>query len=148
MQPFHADPSPNQADVWSANIGKRAERAWVWRSILAGGGLVAFGSDWPVVRFDPRIHLNMAVNRTTRDGRPPGGWLPEQRLPLSQALAAYTWGSAYAAFGEGWRGTLEEGKVADLVVLDRDLLAEGGSAILGTEVRLTVAGGRIVHRTA
>lgn len=146
MQPFHADPTPNQAQLWTANIGARAERAWVWRSILAAGGVVAFGSDWPVVRFDPRLHLNMAVNRTTRDGRPPGGWLPEQRLPVSQALAAYTWGSAYAAFGEGWRGTLEAGKVADLVVLDRDLLADGGSAILGTEVRLTVAGGRVVHR--
>ena len=147
MQPYHGDPSPNQIDVWAGNIGPdRASRAWAWRSIREAGGVLAFGSDWPVVPFDPFIALNNAVNRQTVDGRPEGGWLPGERLTAEQALEAYTAGSAYAAFAEHRRGRLAPGMDADLVVLDRDLLAAGPSAIIGTEVRLTVLGGAVVHR--
>ena len=108
--------------------------------------MLAFGSDWPVVPFDPFIALNSAVNRQTVDGRPEGGWLPAERLPVADALEAYTAGSAYAAFTEHRRGRLAQGMDADLVVLDRDLLAAGPSAIIGTGVRLTVLGGVVVHR--
>ncbi|OGO59186.1 MAG: hypothetical protein A2V85_14190 [Chloroflexi bacterium RBG_16_72_14] len=147
MQPYHGDPSPNQIDVWAGNIGPdRASRAWAWRSIREAGGVLAFGSDWPVVPFDPFIALNSAVNRQTVDGRPEGGWLPAERLPVADALEAYTAGSAYAAFTEHRRGRLAPGMDADLVVLDRDLLAAGPSAIIGTGVRLTVLGGVVVHR--
>jgi hypothetical protein len=148
MQPYHGDPSPNQVDVWAGNIGpERASRAWAWRSISEAGGALAFGSDWPVVPFDPFIALNSAVNRQTQDGRPAGGWLPEERLSVADALGAYTAGSAFAAHAEGRRGRIAPGMDADLVVLDRDLLAAGASAIIGTGVRLTVIGGRIVHRS-
>jgi len=148
MQPYHGDPSPNQIDVWAGNIGpERASRAWAWRSIREAGGTLAFGSDWPVVPFDPFIALNNAVNRQTRDGLPAGGWLPGERLTVEAALEAYTAGSAFAAFAEGRRGRIASGLDADLVVLDRDLLAAGPSAIIGTGVRLTVIGGRIVHRS-
>ena len=148
MQPYHADPSPNQIDVWAGNIGpERAGRAWSWASIRRAGGIVALGSDWPVVPFDPMIALNSAVNRQTIDGRPPGGWLPSERLSLPEALAAYGHGSAYAAFAEDRRGTLRVGADADLVVLDRDILEGGPSAIIGTQVALTVVGGRVVHRS-
>ena len=147
MQPYHGDPSPNQIDVWAGNIGPdRASRAWAWRSIREAGGALALGSDWPVVPFDPFIALNNAVNRQTIEGAPPGGWLPGERLTVEQALEAYTAGSAYAAFAEHRRGRLAPGMDADLVVLDRDLLAAGPSAIIGTEVRLTVLGGAVVHR--
>jgi predicted amidohydrolase YtcJ len=147
MQPYHGDPSPNQVDVWAANVGpKRAGRAWAWRSIHDAGGALAFGSDWPVVPYDPFIALNNAVNRQTTDGRPEGGWLPGERLPLDAALEAYTAGSAFAAFAEHRRGCVAVGLDADLVVLDRDLPAAGPSAIIGTGVRLTVLGGRVVHR--
>jgi predicted amidohydrolase YtcJ len=147
MQPYHADPSPNQSSLWAGNIGPdRASRAWPWASILRGGGTVALGSDWPVVPFDPFIALNSAVNRQTVKGEPPGGWLPEERLTLPEALSAYTLGSARAAWADGRRGTVAPGLDADLVVLDRDLLAAGASAIIGTNIRLTVIGGRIVHR--
>jgi predicted amidohydrolase YtcJ len=147
MQPYHGDPSPNQLSVWAGNIGpERASRAWPWTSIARAGGRLAFGSDWPVVPFDPFIALNNAVNRQTVDGEPAGGWLPAERLPLADALDAYTAGSACAAFAEHRRGRVMPGLDADLVVLDRDLLAAGPSAIIGTDVRLTVLGGRIVHR--
>ncbi len=148
MQPYHGDPSPNQIGMWAGNIGpERAGRAWAWTSIARAGGRLAFGSDWPVVPFDPLIALNSAVNRQTVGGEPAGGWLPAERLPLEDALAAYTAGSAYAAFAEHRRGRVRPGLDADLVVLDRDLLAAGPSAIIGTDVRLTVLGGHIVHRS-
>ena len=148
MQPYHADPSPNQIDVWAGNIGReRAGQAWSWASIRREGGVVALGSDWPVVPFDPMLALNSAVNRQTVDGRPPGGWLPSEKLSLPEALSAYGHGSAYAAFADGRRGTLRAGAQADLAVLDRDILEHGPSAIIGTNVALTVVGGQIVHRS-
>jgi hypothetical protein len=117
------------------------------RSLQSAGTLLAFGSDWPVRPFDPFLALHAAVNRTTLDGRPPGGWLPAERLSLPDALSAYTWGSAYAAHEESRRGVVFPGYFADLAVLDRDLLAEGPEAIAGTRVTLTAAGGRVVHRS-
>ena len=148
MQPYHGDPSPNQISVWAGNIGpERASRAWAWRSIREAGGRLAFGSDWPVVPYDPFIALNNAVNRQTTDGRPAGGWLPAERLTLADALEAYTAGSAFAAFADHRRGRVTVGMDADVIILDRDLLAAGPSAIIGTSVRLTVLGGRVVHRS-
>lgn len=148
MQPYHADPSPNQIDLWAGNIGsERANRAWAWASIRRHRGVIALGSDWPVVPFDPFLALNSAVNRQTADGRPPAGWLSSEKLSLPQALAAYTHGSAFAAFAERRRGTVRVGSDADLAVLDRDILALGPSAIIGTRVALTVVGGEIVHQT-
>ena len=148
MQPYHADPSPNQIDVWAGNIGpERANRAWAWASILRRRGVIALGSDWPVVPFDPFLALNSAVNRQTREGSPPGGWLASEKLSLPEALAAYGRGSAFAAFAEDRRGTIALGMDADIAVLDRDILAAGPSAIIGTGVALTVVGGRIVHET-
>ena len=148
MQPYHADPSPNQTDVWAGAIGPgRAGQAWSWASIRRDGGVIALGSDWPVVPFDPLLALNAAVNRQTVEGHPPGGWLPSEKLSLPDALAAYGHGSAHAAFADGRRGTLRVGGDADLVVLDRDILAGGPSSIIGTTVALTVVGGQIVHRS-
>jgi predicted amidohydrolase YtcJ len=148
MQPYHADPSPNQTTVWAGNIGpERAGQAWSWASIRREGGVVALGSDWPVVPFDPFLALNAAVNRQTVEGHPAGGWLPSEKLSLPDALAAYGHGSAHAAFADERRGTLRVGADADLVVLDRDILAGGPSSIIGTTVALTVVGGQVVHRS-
>jgi predicted amidohydrolase YtcJ len=148
MQPYHADPSPNQLGVWAGNIGpERAGRAWAWASIRRAGGVIAFGSDWDVVPFDPIRALHSAVNRQTLAGTPTGGWLPSEKLSLPEALSAYSHGSAYAAFADERRGTVKVGLDADLVVLDRDMLAGGPSAIIGTTVALTVVGGEVVHQT-
>ena len=148
MQPYHADPSPNQIDVWAGNIGpERAGRAWSWGSIRRAGGVrrIRLGLAGRAVR--PDLALNSAVNRQTVDGHPAGGWLPSEKLSLPDALAAYGHGSAYAAFADGRRGTVRVGGDADLVVLDRDILAGGPSSIIGTTVALTVVGGQVVHRS-
>ena len=145
MQPYHADPEPAQRDLWTSKIGvERASRGWAWGSIERAGGRLAFGSDWPIVSFDPRLGLNAAVNRTTPDGRPEGGWLPAERLSLPQALAGYTSGAAYAAWQDSSRGRLEAGMLADIVVLEKDLLREPGT-ILKTKVSATIVGGRVVY---
>jgi predicted amidohydrolase YtcJ len=148
VQPYHSDPVGDELALWSTALGPdRASRGWPFASIRSHGAVLAFGSDWFVRPFEPFLALNAAVNRTTVDGEPRGGWLPHERIGLAEALTAYTWGSAYAAHEEGRRGRLAPGYFADVCVLDRDLLAEGPSAIVGTRVGLTVVGGRVVHRT-
>jgi len=146
MQPFHANPSPNQLEVWSGNIGpERASRAWAWKSILDGGGRVAFGSDWPIVWIDPRIGLHMAVNRTTADGQPEGGWLPEQRLSLPAALDAYGTGAAYASFDEHRKGSLVPGMLADIAIFSTDIFALPPERLLDAVVDMTIFDGKVVY---
>jgi predicted amidohydrolase YtcJ len=146
MQPYHADPEPTQLDSYGSKIGpQRASRGWPWNSIRRAGGRLAFGSDWPIVSFDPFLGLNSAVNRTTEDGRPAGGWLPNERLPLGEALAGYTSGSAWAAHEHGIKGTLAPGMLADVVVLDRDLFTTPPSEIVRASVQTTILGGQVVY---
>lgn len=147
MQPLHANPDQNNADVWSRNAGPdRAGRGFAWGNVERAGGRLVFGSDWPVVTSDVFRGLYVAVTRKTREGTPPGGWLPEQAVTLDAALRHYTVDGAWAAYEEDERGTLAAGKWADLVVLSHDLFAGPPEKILGTRVLLTMAGGRIVHR--
>jgi predicted amidohydrolase YtcJ len=146
MQPYHANPSPNQLEVWAGNIGPdRASRAWIWKSIKDGGGHIAFGSDWPVVSIDPRIGINMALNRTTPDGQPPGGWLPEQKLPLTEVIDAYTRDAAYASFDEKIKGSLVPGMLADLVVFSHDIFSLPPEKVLDAVVRMTIFDGKVVY---
>jgi hypothetical protein len=145
LEPFHANPSQNQIGVWEANVGPaRAARGWAYRSISAGGGRLAFGSDWPVVTLDPRFGMHMAVNRTTPEGTPAGGWHAHERIPLIAALDAYTSGAAYASFDEHRKGTLAPGMLADLVVMTKDLFAQPSARILDAEVAATVFDGKVV----
>lgn len=147
MQPFHAFPEPNLLEVWAFNIGpERLPRAFAWRSLLDAGARLAFGSDWPVVTLDPLPGIRNAVLRQDTEGKPEGGWVPEQRLSLEQAIAAYTINGAWASFEEEERGSIREGKYADLVVLSKDLFTIPPAEIHTAGVVLTVAGGRIVHR--
>jgi len=146
MQPFHASPSGNQTGVWSDNIGTdRASRAWVWKNLHETGGRLAFGSDWPVVSIDPRIGIHTAVNRTNRAGKPEGGWLPRQKLPLPVVIDAYTSGAAYASFDEGRKGTIAPGMLADLVILSTDIFALPPEKLLDATVDVTVFDGRVVY---
>lgn len=146
MQPQHAEPNRNLLGIWAPNLGpERASRGWPWRSIERSGGRLAFGTDWPVVPLDPAASLHVAVNRQTRAGEPGGGWLPQERLALAAAVDAWTSGSAYAEHAEGVKGTLREGMLADIAVLDRDLAAIDRSELAAFEVTATVAGGRVVY---
>jgi predicted amidohydrolase YtcJ len=147
MQPLHANPDQNNADVWSRNIGPdRASRGFSWRNIEKAGGRLVFGSDWPVVTSDVMRGLYCAVARKTKDGTPPGGWHPELAVSLENALRHYTIDGAYASFEEAEKGSLTAGKRADMVVLSEDLFRQPPEAILKTRALLTVMDGRVVHR--
>lgn len=144
MEPVHADPGTNE--VWSPALGAaRAGRGFAWHSLERAGARLAFSSDWPAtISLDPIRGIHCAVNRRTIDGRPPGGWLPEERVSLDSALRAYTSGGAYASFEEGLKGTLAPGMLADIVVLDQDLFRIDPMAIYKTGVVMTILGGKIV----
>src|SRR4029077_7702129 len=116
-------------------------------SLLKAGAKLAFGSDWPVAPLSPLLGIDAAVNRRTLDGKNPDGWFPEQRMTVAEALEAYTLSAAYAGFQEADRGSLEPGKLADFVVLSRDILADGErSQISQTRVLATVVGGKTVFK--
>jgi len=141
MQPTHATTDVDLADrYW----GERSTHAYAWRSMLDAGVPLAFGSDCPVEPIDPLHGIFAAVTRQRRDGTPPGGWYPEQRLTVEEAVRAFTLGAAYAAGEEATKGSLSVGKVADLTVLSRDIFAVAPSEIFGTEAVMTIVGGRVV----
>ena len=146
MQPMHAVPEASQIDIWTDTLRPEvAASGWRLRSLLDNGATLALGSDWPVVPIDPMIEIHAAVHRRTPEGEPEGGWLPAEGVSVADALAAATWGSAYAEHAEAERGHLSAGAMADMIVLDRDLLDDAGGPIAETEVRLTVVGGQVVH---
>jgi predicted amidohydrolase YtcJ len=146
MQPLHANPDQNNAEVWSRNIGPdRAARGFSWGNVERAGARLVFGSDWPVVTSDVRRGLFCAVTRKTKEGTPAGGWLPEQAVSLESALRHYTSDGAYASFEEKEKGSLAAGKRADLVVLSEDLFRRPPEAILKARVAFTVMDGDLVY---
>ena len=148
MQPLHSYPDADTLDIWARNIGpERASRPWVWRSIQQKGGALAFGSDWPVVTLNPWPGVQTALTRQTSEGNPPGGFVPLQRLNLEDTIRAYTLGAAFAGHREKTEGSLEAGKLADLIVLDRDLFTIEPSEIGKTEVLITMVGGKVVYES-
>jgi predicted amidohydrolase YtcJ len=144
IQPFHIIDDGRWAE---GRIGKkRCESSYALRSLLDAGAKVAFGSDWSVAPLNPLLGIDAAVNRRTLDGKHPDGWFPKQKITVAEAIECYTLTSAYAAFQEKDLGTLEPGKLADFVVLSRDILAPAErDTIAKSEVLLTVVGGRVVH---
>jgi predicted amidohydrolase YtcJ len=144
MQPYHAIDDGRWAEK---RIGpERAKGAYAFRSLIDAGAVLAFGSDWDVAPMDPVVAIYAAVTRRTLDGKHPGGWVPEQKITVAEALRAYTWGSAYASFEEKLKGTIEPGKLADLAVLARDILTIDPVEIEKVKVALTVVDGKIVYR--
>jgi predicted amidohydrolase YtcJ len=144
MQPYHAIDDGRWAE---GRIGaQRCASSYAFRSLLDTGAKLAFGSDWSVAPLSPMLGIDAAVNRRTLDGKHPMGWFPEQRITVTESIRAYTIDSAYAAFEEKDRGSLEVGKLADLVILSRDILAESErDHIAETEVLLTMVGGKVVY---
>src|SRR5262249_19249174 len=128
---------------------KRCASSYANRSLLDAGAKVAFGSDWSVAPISPVLGIDAAVHRRTLDGKHPKGGVPEQKIGVKEAVEAYTLTAAYAGFQEKERGSLEVGKLADFVVLSRDLLAEAEAEnIAATRVVMTVVGGRVVYSAA
>jgi len=143
MQPYHAIDDGRWAEK---RIGKeRAKTTYAFRSLLDGGATLAFGTDWTVAPLDPMLSIYGAVTRRTLDGKNPNGWVPEQKISVEEAVRAYTVGSAYAEFQESEKGTIAMGKLADLVILSRDIFKIDPNEIEKVKVVMTIMDGRVVH---
>jgi predicted amidohydrolase YtcJ len=144
MQPYHAIDDGRWAQK---RIGReRIKTTYAFRSLLEGGGRLAFGSDWTVAPIDPILGIYAAVTRRTLDDKNPEGWVPGEKITVDQALRAYTTTNAYGVFGEKRRGKLAPGYLADLVVLDRNLVSIAPGTINQAQVRATVIGGEVVFQ--
>ena len=147
MQPLHATPDTNTFEAWARSIGpQRAQYAFPWHSILNGGAHLSFGSDWPVVTLNPWPGLQILVTRQTPEGTPAGGWLPNERLTLEQAIQGYTMGGAIAAKRGKTEGSIEIGKLADVVIISQDLFNIPPNQIGKTKALMTLVGGKVVYQ--
>ena len=134
---------PRDRRMAEARMGtERLGGAYAWRAMLQNNVPLAFGSDFPVESPNPFPGLAAAVSREDAEGQPPGGWFPEQRLSMEQAFAAFTRGAAFAGFAEDRLGTLEPGRFADFIFIDRDIFANlDQRAVRETRVLETYVGG-------
>jgi predicted amidohydrolase YtcJ len=146
MQPYHCIDDGRWAEK---RIGaERAKTTYAFRSLLDAGAILAFGSDWDVAPMTPLMGIYGAVTRRTLDGKHPDGWVPEQKITVAEAVHAYTMGSAYASFDEKIKGSIEPGKLADLVVLTEDIFAIDPIKIADTRVYLTIFNGQPITEPA
>jgi predicted amidohydrolase YtcJ len=143
-------PSPGAKwgdEPWADNVGAgRLDEGLRWHDLAASGALIITGSDWPVDTLNPFPTMQIALTRQTVDGLPAGGFYPDQRLTLEELLAGYTRNGAYAEFMDNKVGSLETGKLADVIVLSQDLFKVPADTVGKTKVLLTVVGGKIVWR--
>jgi len=150
VQPYHAIDDMRWMEE---RIGQRARWAYPFRSLAEAGAVLSCGSDWPGTNasyypVNPLLGIYAAVTRQTLEGQPPQGWFPEQRLTIEEAVHCFTVNNAYATFEEDSKGSLREGKLADLVVLDRDIFARPPRELLEAKVLYTIVGGRVVLKPA
>jgi predicted amidohydrolase YtcJ len=117
-----------------------------WQDIISPGATLIMGSDWPVVSINPFPIIQVGLTRQSAEGNPSEGFFPKQALTLDQMLAGYTRNAAYAEFMENRLGSLQPGKLADIIVLSQNLLKVSPNTIGKTKVLLTMVGGRIVWR--
>ncbi|MDT7603200.1 MAG: hypothetical protein QOF61_1197, partial [Acidobacteriota bacterium] len=144
MQPSHAISDKR----WAPDrLGEyRVLGAYSWHTFEAYGVHVPFGTDWPIEPINPYLGLFAAVTRESTDMQPAGGWLPQERLDIKEAIRCYTAESAYASFEENDKGQIKPGMLADLVVHTRDLLTAKPEEILQTEAAMTIFNGRVVYQ--
>jgi predicted amidohydrolase YtcJ len=144
VQPYHAI---DDGRWMEKRIGKeRSRTTYAFKSLLDSGAKLALGSDWMVAPLDPLSGIHAAVTRATIDGKNPGGWYPEQKLSVEEAVKGYTIDAAYSEFAEGQKGSIEGGKLADLVVLDQNVFKIAPEKIKDARVNMTIVGGKIVYR--
>ena len=143
MQPYHAIDDGR----WAENrIGaERAKGTYAFRSLLDAGAVLAFGSDWFVAPMEPLMGIYAAVTRRTLDGKRPGGWVPEQKITVAEAVKAFTFGSAFASFDEKVKGSIEVGKLADFAVLSADIFKINPVEIEKAKVVMTIFDGKLVY---
>jgi hypothetical protein len=143
MQPYHAIDDGRWAEKV---IGpERASYTYAFRSLLDAKVPLAFGSDWFVAPASVMMGIYAAVTRQTLDGKHPGGWIPEQKITVEEALRAYTHGGAYAAFEENYKGKLAPKYLADFVMLDKDIFKIPPAQIGNVKVLITAVGGKVVY---
>lgn len=143
VQPYHVIDDGRWAEQ---KIGpERAKTTYPFESLRRAGAVLAFGSDWTVAPLEPILGIYAAVTRRTLDGKNPGGWVPAEKVSVEEAVRAYTVNGAWAEFAEAAKGSIEAGKLADLVVLDRDIFAVPPEEIGRAKVRMTVLDGRIIY---
>src|SRR5216117_647721 len=146
MHPYHAIDDGRWAE---ARLGhERARYSYAWRSFLDHGVTLAFGTDWPVAPLDPMLGVYAAVTRATLDGKNPGGWIPEEKITLPEAVEAYTMSSAFAEFQEKDKGSITPGKLADMVILSDNIFDLKPEAIRNAKVKTTIVGGKVVYKAA
>ena len=143
MQPYHAIDDGRWADKVIGT--ERAKGTYAFRSLLDAGATLAFGSDWFVAPPTPLEGIYAATTRRTIDDRNPGGWVPEQKITVEEALRAYTRGGAFASFEDKERGVLTTGALADFAIIDRDLTKVPAEQIRDARVVLTAVGGRVIY---
>jgi predicted amidohydrolase YtcJ len=142
MQPLHLAYDGGWAEK---RIGPdRVKSMYAFKSLLDSGAVLAFGSDWPVAPMKPLEGIYAAVTRRTLNGKNPDGWIPEQKISVAQAVHAYTMGSAYAEFEDDIKGSLEPGKLADIVVLDTDIFQATPDQLSQAKVDMTLVGGKVM----
>ena len=143
MQPTHCI---SDKRFYEKRIGtERSKGAYAWRSLLNTGAMLAFGTDYQVEPLNPMEGLYAAVTRKDRLGEEGNGWFPEQKLSMEEAIKYYTLGSAYAQFMEDRKGMIKTGYLADIVIVDRDLLTIPEDQIMKTKIDYTITGGKIVY---
>jgi predicted amidohydrolase YtcJ len=143
MQPYHAIDDGRWAEK---RIGKeRAKTTYAFRSLLNAGATLAFGTDWFVAPLNPMLSVYAAATRRTIDGKHDKGWIPEQKISVEEAVRAYTVGSAYAEFMEDRKGTISVGKLADVVILSKDIFKIDAKDIDRVTVLMTIVDGRVVY---
>jgi predicted amidohydrolase YtcJ len=143
MQPYHAIDDGRWAEKF---IGDRIKTTYAFRSLLDAKARLAFGSDWFVAPPTPLEGIYAAVTRRTLDDKNPGGWVPEQKITVEEALRAYTATAAFASFDEERKGTLAAGRLADFVMLDKNIFDIAPEQIRDVRVTLTAVGGKVVYR--
>lgn len=144
VQPYHAIDDGRWAE---RKIGKeRAKYTYAFKSFLDANVLLAFGSDWTVAPLDPITGIYAAVTRRTLDDKNVDGWIPEQKISLEEAIKGYSINGAYTEFAEDMKGSVQEGKFADLVVLSQNLFEIPPEDILDTEVLVTIFDGEIIYK--
>ncbi len=143
MQPTHC--TSDMRFIEERTGADRAKYAYAWRSFIDAGHKVPCGSDFPVESVNPLYGIYAAVTRQNHDGWPEGGWHPEQRMRMEEAIKGFTIWAAYGAWQDEVLGSIEVGKLADLTILDKDLLSIQPSEILSTQVVMTLVGGEVVY---